>query len=68
MIELIQGIDLITLGVAAFFFAIFLIVFFNVVYHTYHGNIKEVFVMAIIAFVLAGVVLLLLGFDVFNLM
>lgn len=67
MLDLLAGLDLISLAVAAFFFAIFLLVFYNIIWHTYHGKIGSAFIMAIVGFFVLGAVLLLLGVDVFNL-
>ena len=60
---MIFGLDLFTLGVAFFLFAFILGVLWKIIWHTFHGDIGEVFIFVIIGAVVVG--LILMGMDWF---
>ena len=51
------GLDLFTLAVAFILFAFVLTILWKVVWHTFHGDIGQVFLTIIIAAVVAGIIL-----------
>lgn len=55
---MIFGLDLFTFGVAFILFAIILVFLWNIVWHTFHGEIGQVFIIAIIGVVLASLIFL----------
>ena len=62
---MIFGLDLFTLGITFLFFAFVLLVLSKVVWHTFHGDIKEVFMVVIFSAIVLGLIAIGLGWWVF---